>query len=183
MNALQDAKLAFDKVLNHLKDEFAKLQIGRASAGLVEGLLVEAYGMTQPMKSLASISIPDARTIQIQPWDRALLGAIEKAIENSDIDIRPTNNGVCIILSIPMLTEERRRDLVKVVGRMSEEARISVRNARHEAMTSFKRMEHEGEMSEDEQARNEKQLQECVEKVNAEIEDLAKKKEESILTL
>lgn len=173
----------FSKVINHLKDEFAGLQIGRASAGLVEGLMVETYGSMQPLKAIASVSVPDARTIQIQPWDRGVLSVVEKAIRESDLNLNPSNNGLAIILSIPPLTEERRRDLVKVVGRMAEDARISVRNLRHDAMAVYKRQEHDGEMSEDERKRAEKVLQEKVDAVNAEITDLAKKKEEAIMTV
>ena len=173
----------FSKVINHLKDEFAGLQIGRASAGLVEGLMVETYGSMQPLKAIASVSVPDARTIQIQPWDRGVLSVIEKAIRESDLNLNPSNNGLAIILNIPPLTEERRRDLVKVVGRMAEDARISVRNLRHDAMGLYKRQEHDGEMSEDERKRAEKVLQEKVDAVNAEITDLAKKKEEAIMTV
>lgn len=173
----------FSKVINHLKDEFAGLQIGRASAGLVEGLMVETYGSMQPLKAIASVSVPDARTIQIQPWDRGVLAVVEKAIRESDLNLNPSNNGLAIILSIPPLTEERRRDLVKVVGRMAEDARISVRNLRHDAMGAYKRQEHDGEMSEDERKRAEKVLQEKVDAVNAEITDLAKKKEEAIMTV
>jgi len=173
----------FSKVINHLKDEFAGLQIGRASAGLVEGLMVETYGSMQPLKAIASVSVPDARTIQIQPWDRGVLAVVEKAIRESDLNLNPSNNGLAIILSIPPLTEERRRDLVKVVGRMAEDARISVRNLRHDAMGLYKRQEHDGEMSEDERKRAEKVLQEKVDAVNLEITDLAKKKEEAIMTV
>jgi ribosome recycling factor len=173
----------FSKVINHLKDEFAGLQIGRASAGLVEGLMVETYGSMQPLKAIASVSVPDARTIQIQPWDRGVLSVVEKAIRESDLNLNPSNNGLAIILSIPPLTEERRRDLVKVVGRMAEDARISVRNLRHDAMGVYKRQEHDGDMSEDERKRAEKVLQEKVDAVNLEINDLAKKKEEAIMTV
>ena len=173
----------FSKVINHLKDEFAGLQIGRASAGLVEGLMVETYGSMQPLKAIASVSVPDARTIQIQPWDRGVLAVVEKAIRDSDLNLNPSNNGLAIILSIPPLTEERRRDLVKVVGCMAEDARIAVRNLRHDAMGVYKRQEHDGDMSEDERKRAEKVLQEKVDAVNLEINDLAKKKEEAIMTV
>ncbi len=174
---------AFSQVIDHLKDEYAKLQIGRASAGLVESLLVESYGVTQPFKAVASITTPDARTVQIQPWDRAMLGGIERAIQESDLNINPTNNGVAVILNIPALTEERRRDLVKVVQRLAEEARIAVRNIRHDAMADYKRQEHDGDMSEDEQKRAENQLQTQVDDANKQIAELARQKEDSIMTL
>ncbi len=173
----------FDQTMKHLKDEYAKLQVGRASGGIVEDLMVDSYGTTQPIKAVASVSLPDARTIQISPWDKSMLAAIETAIKNSDIDLNPVNNGASIILNVPPLTEDRRRDLVKVVGRLAEEAKISVRNLRHDSMAKYKRQEHEGDMTEDDRKRSEKQLQEQVDKVNGEIGDLAKAKEESIMTV
>lgn len=180
---VQKTKLDFVKTIEHLGEEFNKLQVGRASAGMVDTLMVESYGVMQPIKNIASVSIPDARTIQIQPWDRSTLAGVEKAIRDSDLKLNPNNNGLAIILNIPPLTEERRRDLVKVVGRMSEEAKIAVRNLRHEAMTAFKKMEHEEEMSEDERKGAENALQAEVDLTNKQIEELSRKKEESIMTL
>lgn len=179
----QKVSEGISKVLSHLHDEFGKLQIGRASTGLVETLTVEAYGAVQPIKAVASISVPDARSIQIQPWDKSMLPAIEKAVQNSDLNLNPINNGNSILLNIPPLTEERRRDLVKIVGRLAEEAKISVRNVRHDAMSTYKRLEHEGDMTEDDRTRAEKQLQERVDKANEEIVELAKQKEEAIMTI
>jgi ribosome recycling factor len=172
---------AFQNCVQHLKEELSKLQVGRASGSIVENVIVNAYGVSQPVKALASISTPDAKTIQIQPWDKGLIASIEKALNDSDINMSPTNNGTAVILSVPPLTEERRRDLVKIVGRLSEEARVSVRNVRHDSMAKYKRMEHDGDMSEDERSRNEKSLQESVDKANTEIAALAKQKEESIM--
>ncbi len=173
----------FSKVIQHLKDEFAQLQTGRASSTLVEGLMVLAYGSNQPLKNLASVSVPDARSVQIQPWDRALLGAIEKAIRDSDLNLNPVNNGVCVILNIPTLTEERRRDLLKVMGRMAEEARIAVRNVRHDVLTTYKRSEAEGEMTEDDRKAAEKRLQEAVDSANEAIMKLSQEKEQQIMTV
>lgn len=180
---VQKAQQDFSKTTAHLQEEFSKLQIGRASSGLVENLMVEAYGMMQTLKAVASVSIPDSRTIQIQPWDKSMLSAIEKAIQNSELSLNPVNNGLAVILNIPPLTEERRRDLVKIVSRLAEEAKISIRNIRHDVLSTFKRMEHEGEMTEDEQKGAEKALQEGVDAANAVIDDLVKKKEETIMTL
>jgi ribosome recycling factor len=171
----------FQKCIDHLKEEFAKLQVGRASGGLVENIMLSAYGSSQPLKALASISTPDAKTIQVQPWDKALIPVIEKALRDADLNMNPTNNGSAVILNVPPLTEERRRDLVKIVGRLAEEARVSVRNIRHDSMAKYKRMEHDGDMTEDDRNRSEKQLQEAVDKANASIADLAKQKEESIM--
>jgi len=180
---VQKVQQDLQKVLEHLSDEYSKLQIGRASSALVENLLVEAYGSIQPVKSVASVMVPDGRTVQIQPWDRGMLSAIEKAVRDSDLNLNPTNNGLAIILNIPPLTEERRRDLVKVVGRIAEESKIAVRNMRHDLMTQLKRMEHEGELSEDEQKKAEKDLQDAVDKLNSQIEEMSRKKEASIMTV
>lgn len=180
---IQKSKQDFTKTLEHIGVEFNKLQVGRASSGMVDTLMVESYGVMQPIKNIASVSIPDARTLQIQPWDRAMLSGIEKAIRDSELNLNPSNNGLAIILNIPPLTEERRRDLVKVLGRMAEEARIAVRNIRHEAMTAFKKMEHDEEMSEDERKGAENAIQVEVDSTNKQIDELAKKKEEAIMTL
>ena len=180
---VQKAHTDLQKTLEHLADEYSKLQIGRASASLVEHLMVEAYGMMQPVKAVASVMVPDGRTVQIQPWDKGVLSAIEKAIRESDLNLNPTNNGLAVILNIPPLTEERRRDLVKVVGRLAEEAKIAVRNMRHEVLAQLKRMAHEGDLPEDEQNKAEKDLQTAVDKVNIDIDASAKKKEEAIMTI
>ncbi len=173
----------FTAPINHLKEEYAGLQIGRASSGLVENLTIDAYGSVQPLKAVASISTPDARTVQIQPWDKGMLAAIEKAITDSDLNMNPTNNGAAVILNIPPLTEERRKDLVKIVNRMAEEARISVRNIRHDLMTQYKKQEHEGEMTEDDRVGAERKLQEKVDEANKSVAELAKAKEEAIMTV
>jgi len=180
---LNKAQTGFDKALDHLKNEYLGLQTGRASSALVDNIKVDSYGVTQPIKAVASVSVPDGRMISIQPWDKGLLGAIEKAIQNSDLNLNPTNNGTSVILNIPPLTEERRKDLVKVVGRLAEEARISVRNVRQEAMTAIKRAEHDGDIAEDEKNRSEKQLQDKVDAANSSVAEAAKSKEEQVMTV
>ena len=180
---VQKAQQDFQKTSEHLSDEYGQLQIGRASSSIVENLMVEAYGMMQPVKAVASVMVPDGRTVQIQPWDRGVLASIEKAIRESDLNLNPTNNGIAVILNIPPLTEERRRDLVKVVGRLAEEARIAVRNLRHDVLAQLKRMAHESTLTEDEQNRAEKELQDAVDKINVQIDEQARKKEESIMTV
>jgi ribosome recycling factor len=175
------AEQEFRNALDHLKGEFAGLQIGRASAALVENIDVEAYGSVQPLKALASISIPDPKTIQIQPWDRSQLQAVEKAIRNSDINITPSNDGIVIRLNIPPLTEERRADLTKVVHRLAEEARISVRQARQRVHEQIKEAHKNGKITEDDKTTAEKKLQEKVDNINKEIESLAKAKEAEVM--
>lgn len=161
----------------------ARLQMGRASPSLVEDLKVEAYGSMQPVKSMASVSVPDPKTLQIQPWDRNLLGAIEKAIQASNMGLNPINDGRVIRLPMPPLTEERRKELVKVIHQMSENAKISIRTSRGTAHGAFKTMEEGKEITEDDRRLAEKHLQEKVDKANLEVEELIKKKEKDIMTI
>lgn len=177
------AQQEFDAALNHLKGEFAKLQIGRASPALIEEVKVEAYGGMQPLKSLASVSVPDAKTLQVQAWDKNLLGAVERAIQAANLGLNPVNDGKFIRIPMPPLTEERRKELVKVVHQMAETAKISVRTARGAAHGSFKTMKENDEISEDEQRLSEKHLQEKVDEANKQIEETAKKKEQDIMTI
>lgn len=180
---LKTAEDAFAKCTEHLKIEFGKLRIGRASSALVEDLHVEAYGSSQSLKAVASVSIPDAMTISIKPWDKSLIGAIDKAIRESDIGLNPNNNGESILLNIPPLTEERRKDLVKVVHKMAEEARITVRTKRQDAMSKIKTMEKDKVITEDEQKGAENRLQEKVDVINKQIDDLAKGKEGEVMKI
>jgi len=172
-----------NKALTHLKDEYSRLQIGRASAALVEGISVDAYGVKQPLKAMATIAIPDAKTIMIQPWDKGQLGDIEKAIQVSDIGLSPVNDGVSVRLNIPPLTEERRKDLTKVVHRLAEETRIAVRNSRQKMNDTIKSMEKSGDITEDDSRGKSKKLQDKVDVANKSIEDLAKSKENDIMTV
>jgi len=173
----------FKKITAHLQAEYGRLQIGRANPSFVEEVMVEAYGIRQALKSLAAVSVPESTTLQIQPWDRGTLGALETAISNSNLNLNPVNNGTVLIIKMPPLTEERRKDLVKVVHQHAEHARISVRNARGTAHTAFKQLEVNNEMTEDDRHDAEKNLQNEVDKVNQEIEASAKKKEEDILKI
>ncbi len=180
---LRTVQAEFDQALSHLKEEYSKLQIGRASASLVEGIMVEAYGSKQPIKAMASISISDAKSIQIQPWDRSQLSMVEKAIQNSDLNINPVNDGLSLRLNLPQMTEERRRDLSKVVHRLAEEARIAVRHPRQKAIEKAKEQQKNGDITEDQLRGFEKQLQEKVDEVNKAIEDAAKAKEQDVMTV
>jgi len=180
---ISQAQTEFAKIVDHLKSEYARLQIGRASASLVEGINVEAYGSKQQIKSLANISVPDAKTIQIQPWDKSLLSAVEKAIQNSDLNLTPVNDGIVIRLNLPLLTEERRKDLVKVVSRMAEESRIGVRSVRQRVHDKGKEREKNKEATEDQMKSFQKKLQDKVDATNLEIEQMAKGKGNDVLTV
>jgi len=176
-------KSASDNAIQHLKAEFGKLQTGSASSALVEGLMIEVYGAMQPLKNVASVAIPEPRTITIQPWDKANLRPIDEAIRKADIGINPVNKGESIILNIPPLTEERRKDLVKVVKRLAEEAKISVRQLRQDAQAGFKKKKQNDEMTEDELHGAEKKLQEAVDLENAKIEELSVSKQKAEMTV
>src|SRR6185369_11584104 len=140
--------------------------IGRASASLVENIMAEAYGSHQPLKGLAHISLPDAKTIQIQPWDKSTLKPIETAIQMANLGLTPNNDGIVIRINIPALTEERRRDLTKVVNKLAEDARISIRHSRQTLMDKIKGQEKNKEISEDMAKGLEKKLQEKVDAMN-----------------
>lgn len=178
---LKTASDQLDKAIEHLQQELSGLQIGRASASLVEGLQAEVYGSMQPVKNLANVMIPDSKTIFIEPWDKSNLTKIEKAIRDSSLGLNPNNDGVRIILNVPPLTEERRRDLTKLVGSMEENARIVVRRIREDAKNKAKQAKAANEIGEDILAVFEKQLQEKVDATNKKIEEDAKKKEAELM--
>lgn len=180
---INDAKQKMQSAVKFLHEEYAKFQTGRASVALVDGLMVEVFGTAMPLKGVASISTPEANQITIQPWNRDHLTAIEKAIRESNLGLNPGNDGIMIRLIIPPLTEERRKDLVKLVHRYAEDARVSVRNSRHEALKKLEAMEKGKEISEDELHSKEKQLQKEVDDFNVKIEEEAKRKEKDIMTV
>jgi len=182
-NVLKELDEKLKKAVEHLKTEYSKLQIGRASATLVEHLDVEAYGGRQQMKAVANISIPDAKTIQIQPWDKGLLSAVEKAIQVSGLGLNPMNDGNVVRINLPSLTQERRKELTKIVSKMEEESKITVRNARHDAMEALKKGEKNGDLTEDQLKASEKKAQEKVDHTNKEFETLAKAKAEDIMKI
>jgi ribosome recycling factor len=164
----------------HLKQVYGGLQAGRASAALVDDIQVESYGSMMPIKNVATVSCPDARTLRVEPWDKSTVGAIERAIVIADIGITPQNMGAHILLPIPPMTEERRKKLVKSVHEEAERAKIVIRNARQEAM---KKIKADVDLSEDEKKGFEKDIQESVDARNKEVDELAKKKETDILTV
>jgi ribosome recycling factor len=178
---LKNLDESLKKAVDHLHDDYASLQIGRASAALVERVMVDSYGSMQPLKAVASITVPDAKTVQIQPWDRGMLAAIEKGIQLAEIGLNPQNDGIVVRLNVPPLTEERRRELTKVVSKMAEEAKIGVRNVRHDAMEQLKKAEKANEITEDQQKYGEKEIQQKVDRTNEEIEKAAKSKEADVM--
>jgi len=178
---ISDLQNQLRKSLDHLRSEFAKLQIGTANASIVDRLEVESYGTKTPLQNLANISCPDPKTVKIEPWDKSLVGEIERAIVSADLGLNPQNMGEFIFVPIPPMTEERRRETVKLVHAEAETAKISIRNIRHDAMKKVKTQKDNDEISEDEQKKLEKQIQEKIDDANREVDELAKKKEANIL--
>jgi len=180
---LSVASQEFEKAVNHLKDEFNRLQLGRANPAMVENVHVEIYGAVQPIKAVASISVPEPRTLVISPWDKSSLAAIEKGIVGSGLGLNPVNDGIVVRINIPPLTQERRTDLTKVVKKLAEEARIGVRTARQDCLNAMKAMEAKSEITEDDLRGSTKKLQDNVDAINKKIDELTKQKEQDIMTV
>lgn len=171
------------KAVEALRHQLASIRTGRASAGLVEHLLIEAYGSPMPLNQLASISVPEARLIVIQPYDNGMIKTIEKAIQHSDIGINPGNDGRVIRLAVPQLTEERRRELVKVVRSRVEELKVSVRNQRRDAIDQLKELEQEKLISEDDLKRGQERVQQLTDRCMVELEQVGKDKEAEVMAV
>ena len=179
---LNDASTRMERTVEHLVEELLIVRAGKASTNVLNGVMVDYYGSQTPVSGVASVTVPDAKTILIQPWDKNLIRTIEKAILDSNIGLTPSNNGEQIRLSIPPLTEERRKDLVKQVRAEAETARISLRNARRDAVEAFKKATKEG-MPEDESKDGENQAQKLLEKYSKQLDALLDKKEKEIMTV
>ncbi len=169
------------KAVAALREEFKTVRTGRASAALFDRISVSAYGQPTPLGQVATVSVPEARLVVIQPWDRSLLSDIEKAIQKSDLSVNPSNDGKIIRIVIPPLTEERRKDLVKVAKNMAEQSRISVRNVRRDINEDTKKRQKASELSEDEAKRFSDEVQKLTDKSIEEINRLLEEKEKEIL--
>ncbi len=180
---LENYKPELEKVLKHLREELTSFRTGRASPVLVENLLVETYGTRMPLKQLASISAPDSKTIFIQVWDKSLILEIEKAIAVSNLGLTPSVEGTSIYLRIPALTEEKRKELVKILHQKLEQARIAIRGYRDKVREKIIKGEREGEITEDEKYQFFKKLDEITTEFNEQIKEMGEKKEEEIMTV
>ena len=179
---LNDATVRMQKTVDFLEESLANIRAGKASVNVLNGVFVEYYGSQTPVSGVASVTVPDAKTILIQPWDKNMIRPIEKAIIDSNIGLTPSNNGESIRLSMPPLTEERRKELVKQSKAEAENARVSLRNARRDAVEAFKKAVKEG-MPEDEGKDGEAQVQKVVDKFNKLIDTAFEKKEKEIMTV
>ena len=174
-------KERMDKAITALKEEFAGLRTGRANAGLIENVMVDAYGSTSPITSVAAISVPEPRMITVSVWDKCVTIAVEKAIRNAGLGLNPITDCQTLRIPIPPLTEERRRDLAKLAGKYAETQKIAVRNVRREALEDLKKAEKAGDLSQDEQKRADKDVQGFTDEAVKRIDDTLKSKEAEIM--
>jgi ribosome recycling factor len=173
-----------EKAIGHLAEEMNSLRTGRATTALVDNLMVESYGVTQPLKAIASINTPDSRTIAISPWDKGVLPVIEKAIrENQSLGLNPSNDGAVIRLNIPALTEDRRREIVKSLGAKIEDCRIALRNIRQDALREVKRLEKDKQVTQDDVKFAEAELNKKIDLFQKKIEELEAIKTQEIMSV
>lgn len=181
--ALGDAEDRMKKALSALDKEFARLRTGRATTSLLDGVRVDYYGTPTPLDQIASVSTPDSRTITIQPWDRKAFNDVERAILKSDLGLTPVNDGKIIRISIPPLTEDRRKDLAKVAKKYAEEAKVAIRNIRRDANEALKKKKNDKSLSEDDQHRGQEEVQKLTDAYIAKADEALAKKEKEIMEI
>lgn len=179
---LDEAKELMEKAIKHLSGELLKIRAGKASANMLDSIMVDYYGSSTPLNQTASVTTPDARTLMVKPWEKSLIPEIEKAIINSDLGLNPQNDGEQVIINIPILTEERRQALVKQVRHEGELGKISIRNARKETNDGLKQLQKEG-ASEDDVKRGEDKVQGLTDDYTKKVDEILHKKEEEIMTV
>jgi len=178
---LKEYRQRMDGAVNALRNEFAGLRTGRANAALLDGIMVEAYGQMTPLNQVGSVSVPESRMLLVSVWDKQQVGAVERALRQSNLGINPVVDGQTMRIPMPPLTEERRKDLAKIASGYAETAKIAVRNVRRDGMETVKKAEKAGEMGEDEQKAHEADIQKATDAVIAIIEDTLKTKSEEIM--
>jgi ribosome recycling factor len=178
---LNKFKDRMDKAIDALKEEFSGLRTGRASVHLLEPVTVDAYGSSMPLNAVGAISVPEPRMIMVSVWDKGLVTAVDKAIRNAGLGLNPLTDGQNVRVPIPPLTEERRRDLAKLAGKYAEQQRVAVRNVRREAMEELKKLEKDGEISQDDQKKLETEVQGFTDQSVKKIDDVLKTKEQEIM--
>ncbi|MDG5788158.1 ribosome recycling factor [Evansella sp. AB-P1] len=178
---MNQAEERMNKSVDAFRKELATIRAGRANPSLLDKVQVEYYGMMTPLNQLATISVPEARLLTIQPFDKSSLSDIERAIQKADLGLSPSNDGNIIRIAIPALTEERRKELVKLVGRYSEEAKVAVRNIRRDANDELKKLEKDGELTEDDLRRSQDDVQKLTDGTIKSVDEIAKVKEQEIM--
>ena len=179
---LDDARSKMDKSIQHLENELVKIRAGKANPRILDGIMVEYYGVQTPLNQVSNVGTPDAKTIAIQPWEKNMIDPIEKAIMQANIGITPENNGEIIRLNIPPLTEERRRDLVKQVKQEGENTKVGIRNGRRDANEELKQLQKDG-LPEDEQKNEESEVQKLTDNYIEKVDKILEAKEEDIMTV
>lgn len=174
---------AMKKTIEKVKHDFSTVRTGRANAALLDGIKVESYGSLLSLNQVAGVSVPDGRTLEIKPWDMSQLNAIEKAILKSDLGLTPINDGKLIRISIPSLTEERRREIIKIVNKMSEDYKVAIRNERRQIVDEIKKLEKEKSITEDDKKKYEVDIQKLTDNYIAKVEVLVKQKEEELMKI
>lgn len=174
---------AMKKTIEKTKHDFSTVRTGRANTALLDGIKVESYGSLLALNQVAGVSVPDGRTLEIRPWDLTQLGAIEKAILKSDLGLTPVNDGKIVRISIPALTEERRKEIVKVVNKMSEDYKVAIRNERRHIVDEIKKLEKEKTITEDDRKKYEVDVQKLTDTYVGKIEELVKQKEEELMKI
>lgn len=182
-DVISEATTRMTKAMEALGRELATVRTGRASPALIERVMVEQYGTEMPLNQLSTIAAPEARLLTVQPWDKGSIGAIEKALRKSDLGLNPSNDGALIRIAIPQLNEDRRRSMVKIVHHKVEETRVAVRNIRRDAMSQAHEFKSEKLISEDDERRAEKEIQELTNKFTAQAEAMGREKERDVMSL
>jgi len=180
---MSEARTAMDKAIKSLKKEMTKVRTGRASISLLDDVRVDYYGVPTPLSQVATLAVPEARLMTVQPWEKNLIPDIEKALYKADLGLTPSSDGILIRLPVPALTEERRREMVKITKRMSEDAKISVRNARRDANETLKMLEKEKEITEDDLKRSEKDVQQLTDEFVTLIDTVVQNKENEVMEI
>lgn len=176
-----DTKTRMDKTLESLKTDFGSLRAGRAHASLLDGIMVEAYGSMTPLAQVGTISVPDARTLSISVWDKSLAKAVDKALRESDLGLNPASDGQLIRIPIPPLSEERRKELVKIASKYAEQNKVAIRNIRRDGLDGIKKLKKDNLISEDEEKRFENEVQKLTDEAIKKIDEALSSKEKDIL--
>lgn len=176
-----DSKSRMDKTIETLRGDFGSLRAGRAHVSLLDGIMVEAYGSMTPLSQVGTVSVPDPRTLSISIWDRSLAKAVDKALRESDLGLNPASDGQLIRIPIPPLSEERRKELVKIAGKYAEQNKVAIRNIRRDALDDVKKLKKDNQISEDEEKRFENEIQKLTDESIKKIEEMLSVKEKDIL--
>lgn len=181
MSAISEARDHMEKALDALRQEFSSVRTGKATPALLDMVRVDAYGSKMPLNQVGTVSAPEPRMLIVQPWDRSLIGPIEKAIQTAELGLNPSNDGTVIRVPIPALTQERRKEMVKTLHRLAEEGRVAIRHARQEANKDIKRLQGEHEISEDDARKQTDEVQKLTDSYIQKIEQLLKSKEAEVM--